>query len=67
MNTLLDFFAFTKGVEYLIAIAFIIAFGAFWLVVYGRGKRLGLKIGVMSYLVLGFILMLGSCLATRPY
>jgi len=67
VNSILNFFAFTKGVEYLIAIAFIIAFSALWLIVYGKGKGLGLKIGVMLYLVLGFILMLGSCLATRPH
>ena len=67
MDTLLNFFAFTKGVEYLIAIAFIIAFSALWLIVYGKGRGLGWKIGVMLYLVLGFILMLGSCLATRPH
>jgi len=66
VNSLINFFAFTKGVEYLIAIAFIIAFSALWLIVYGKGKGLGWKIGLMSYLVLGFILMLGSCLATRP-
>ena len=67
VNSLLNFFAFTKGVEYLIAIAFIIAFSTLWLIVYGKGKGLGLKIGLMSYLILGFILMLGSCLATRPH
>lgn len=66
MNTFLDFFAFTKGIEYLIAIAFIIAFSALWLIVYGKGKGLGWKIGGILYLVLGIILMLGSCLATRP-
>jgi hypothetical protein len=67
VDTLLDFFAFTKGVEYMIAIAFIISFSVLWLIVYGKGKGLGLKIGLMTYLVLGFILMLGSCLATRPH
>lgn len=66
MDTVLNFFAYTKGVEYLIAIAFIIGFSALWLIVYGKGKGLGLKVGLMLYLVLGFILMLGSCLATRP-
>ena len=66
MDTVLNFFAYTKGVEYLLSIAFIIAFSALWLIVYGKGKGLGLKIGLMLYLVLGFILMLGSCLATRP-
>ena len=66
MNTFLDFFAFTKGVEYLIAIAFIIGFTAFWLIVYGKGKGWGLRIGLMAYLVLGFILMVGSCVTNRP-
>ena len=66
MDTLLNFFAYTKGVEYLISIAFIIGFSALWLIVYGKGKGLGLKIGLMLYLVLGFVLMLGSCVATRP-
>jgi hypothetical protein len=66
MNHILDSFAFVKGVEYLIAIAFIIAFTLFWFVIYGKGKGVVLKIALLSYLVLGFILMLGSCLATRP-
>ena len=66
MNNILDLFAYTKGVEYLIAIAFIILFTGFWLMVYGKGKGLALKIALLSYLVLGFILMLGSCLSTRP-
>ena len=66
MNTFLDMFAFTKGVEYLIAIAFIFAFAVFWLIVYGKGKGLMLKIVLLSYLVLGFILMMGSCVANRP-
>ena len=67
MDSLLHFFAFTKGVEYLIAIAFIIAFTALWLILYGTGRGLGWKIGLLLYLTLGFILMLGSCLAIRPH
>lgn len=66
MNTFLDFFAFTKGVEYLIAITFIIAFIAFWQLVYGERKGLVIRIALLSYLVLGFVIMVGSCLATRP-
>jgi uncharacterized protein (UPF0218 family) len=66
MNNFLDLFAFVKGVEYLIAIAFIIVFTLFWYIVYGNGKRLTLKIVLLAYLVLGFVLMLGSCLAARP-
>ncbi len=66
MNTLVDFFAFTKGVQYLMAIVFVLAFSAFWLVVYGKRKGLALKMGVLIYLALGFLLMVGSCLTTGP-
>lgn len=66
MNNLLDFLAFTKGVEYLIAIAFIIGFCIFWVVVYGEKKGMALKVGLLVYLLLGFILMVGSCLTDRP-
>jgi hypothetical protein len=66
MNTLLDFLAFTKSVEYLIAIAFIIGFSIFWIVLYGERKGMAIKVGLLSYLLLGFILMVGSCLSARP-
>lgn len=66
VNAFLEIFAFTKGVEYLIAITFIIAFIAFWQLVYGKRKGLVIKIALLLYLVLGFVIMVGSCLATRP-
>ena len=67
MNSLLDFFAFTKGVEYLTAIAFIILFGVFWLMIYGPKKSLVPRIVSLVYVLIGFMLMMGSCLATRPH
>lgn len=66
MNSLLEFITFTKGIEYLIAIAFLIAFIVFWQLVYGRGKRRVITIAVLSYMVLGIIIVVGSCLTTAP-
>lgn len=66
MNTFLDYLTFTKGVEYLLAIAFLIAFIAFWLWVYGREKGKTIRIAVLLYLVLGFVILVGSCLTTAP-
>lgn len=66
MNSLLEFTTFTKGIEYLIAIAFLIAFIVFWQLVYGRGKRRVITIAVLSYMVLGIIIVVGSCLTTAP-
>ena len=66
MDTLLDFMTFTKGVEYLLAIAFVIAFIAFWQWVYGRRKGMLIRIAVLLYLVLGLFILVGSCLTTAP-
>lgn len=66
MNTLLGFITFTKGVEYLIAIGFLLAFIAFWQLIYGRGKRRVITIAVLSYLVLGIMILVGSCLTMAP-
>ena len=66
MNTILEFMTFTKGIEYLIAIAFLIAFIAFWQLVYGRGKGRVITISVLSYMVLGIIILVASCLTTAP-
>lgn len=54
MNTLLEFITNTKGVEYLIAIAFIFAFIAFWQLVHHRGKGLILRIIPVMVLMLVF-------------
>ena len=66
MDSLLDFITFTKGVEYLIAVGFLIAFIAFWQLVYGKGKRRGLRIAVLSYMVIAFIILVVSCVNTAP-
>jgi len=66
MNTFLELSAFTKGVQYLIAIAFVLAFCGFWLIVYGKRKGLALKMTMLMYLLLGFVLMVGSRLSARP-
>ena len=66
MNTLLEFIMFTKGVEYLIAIGFLVAFIAFWQLVYGRGKGRVITIAVLSYMVLAIIILAGSCVTMAP-
>ncbi len=66
MDTLLGFMTFTKGIEYLIAIGFIIAFIAFWQLVYGRGKGRVITIAVLAYMVLGICILVGSCLTMSP-
>ncbi|OGO17128.1 MAG: hypothetical protein A2Z02_00945 [Chloroflexi bacterium RBG_16_48_7] len=67
MNTLLEFMTFTKGIEYLIAIGFVLAFVAFWLIVYGRkGKGRTITLAVLAYLLIGIVLLVGSCVASAP-
>ncbi len=66
MTTLLEFMTFTKGMEYLIAIGFIIAFIAFWQLVYGRGKTRVITIAVLLYMVLGIAILIASCLNMAP-
>ena len=66
MNTMLEFMTFTKGMEYLIAIGFLIAFIAFWQLVYGRGKGRVITIAVLSYMVLAIIILVASCLTMAP-
>ena len=66
MDTLLEFITFTKGMEYLIAIGFLIAFIVFWQLVYGRGKGRVITIAVLSYMVLGIIILAGSCVTMAP-
>ena len=66
MDTLLEFITFTKGIEYLIAIGVLIAFIAFWQLVYGRRKGHVITIAVLSYMVLGIGILVASCLTTAP-
>ncbi|MBA7641642.1 hypothetical protein ES703_49327 [subsurface metagenome] len=66
MDSLLEFITFTKGMEYLIAIGFLIAFIVFWQLVYGRGKGRVITIAVLSYMVLAIIILVGSCATMAP-
>ncbi len=66
MNTLLEIMTFTKGMEYLIAIGFIIAFVAFWQLVYERGKGSVMRIAVLAYMVAGIAILVASCLSAAP-
>ena len=66
MNTLLESISFAKGVEYLIAIAFLIAFVAFWQLIYGRRKGLATRTAALMYVSGGLLIAVGSCVATAP-
>ncbi len=66
MDTLLEFITFTKGVEYLIAVASLIGFIAFWQLVYGEGKGLALRVAALVFLSLGPLILAASRLVTMP-
>ena len=66
MSSTLEFVTVTKSVGYLIAIGFIIAFVAFWQLAYGRGKGRLITIAILSYLVVGLAILVGSCVAMTP-
>ncbi len=61
MKTLLEFITYTKGVEYLIAIAFLFAFMAFWFLLQRRGKGLVVRIIPLVALTLGFGALAYTC------
>ena len=60
MDTILGIATFTKGVEYLIAVGFLITFVIFWQLVYGRRKGQLKTVGVLAYLVLGIGFLVDS-------
>lgn len=64
-NTLLGFIRFTKGVEYLIAIAFILGFIGFWQWMQRRGKGLTVRIIPVTVLVLSFGTLAYSCISSQ--
>jgi len=66
MSSLLEFTTYVIGVEYLIAIAFLIAFIAFWRLAFGKRKGRRTRIGVLMFLVAGLLIAAGSCVATGP-
>ena len=61
MKTLLEFMTYTKGMEYLIAIAFLFAFVAFWQLLHHRGKGLVIRIIPLAVLALGFGALASTC------
>ena len=64
-NTLLGFIKFTKGVEYLMAIAFLFGFIAFWQWMQHRGKGLMVRIIPVTILVLSFGTLAYSCISSQ--
>ncbi len=66
MGTLLGFMTYTKGVEYLIAIGFLLGFVAFWQWSYGKARRHLVAIGVLLYLLVTIGIVAGSCLSSPP-
>ena len=61
MNTMLGFLTYIKGVEYLIAIAFLFAFIAFWQLVLHRGKGLVIKVMPVIVVALGIGTLATTC------
>jgi len=61
MNTLVGFITYTKGVEYLIAIAFLFAFIVFWQLVNHRGKGLIIKLVPVIVMTLGIGALVSTC------
>ena len=65
MNTLLEFLEFTKGTSYLIAVAFLLGFIAFWQLMQFRGKRLATRIIPLAILVLGLSGLLFTSITSK--
>ena len=61
MNTILEYITYTKGVEYLIAIAFLLAFVLFWFVMHHRGKGLLVRVGPLALGVLAMGALASTC------
>ncbi len=61
MKTLLEFITLTKGMEYLIAIAFLFGFIAFWLLLQHKGKGLAIRIIPVIVLMLGVGALASTC------
>lgn len=61
MKTILEFITLTKGVEYLIAIAFLFGFIAFWQFMYHREKRLVVRIVPVVVMMLGIGILGFTC------
>lgn len=64
MDSANELFGFGKGIEYLLAIAFVIGFIAFWQLVYGKGRGLLFRTIAIAYLAAGPAILAVSLLAT---
>lgn len=65
MNTLLEFITLTKGTGYLIAIAFLLGFIAFWQWVHHGGKGLLTRVIPVAVLSLGFGGLAYTCISPK--
>src|SRR5512136_2963839 len=61
MNTIVEFMTYTKGVEYLIAIAFLLCFFIFWQIVHHRGRGLFIKVAPLAVGILGIGALASTC------
>lgn len=64
-DTLLGFIQFTKGIEYLIAIALLLGFIAFWWLMHYRGRALAIRTIPLITLALGFSTLAYSCISSQ--
>jgi hypothetical protein len=66
MNTIVEFITFTKGVEYLITIAFLLCFIIFWQVMNHRGKGLFVRLVPLVVATLGIGALASTCVMEQP-
>lgn len=66
MNNLLEFITLTKGVEYLIAIAFLFGFVLFWQLIHSKGKGLVRRTIPLVVLMLAFAGLASTCAMSAP-
>jgi hypothetical protein len=61
METQLAFMTFTKGISYLVALAFLFGFIAFWQWQHHRGKGLAIRVLPMAVASFGFLFLVSTC------
>jgi hypothetical protein len=66
MNTMLEFLTYTKGVEYLIVIAFLFAFVAFWLLLHRRGRGMAVRVIPLAVLAVAMAGLASTCGIPEP-
>jgi len=58
---MLEFVTYTKGMEYLIAIAFLCVFVAFWLVIQRRGKGMLIRLAPLGVITIALVFGTATC------